>query len=234
MKYFFFTIIFFSLFACEIPETKNEQTENVQVIKTVKLKTKQDTIDYSLGVLIGKQMEEYGIYTFDKDILLKAINDVIEEKAQELPIHPDVAKQIVSLYVQQKLNEKVVYELEATGKFMKENSTKEGIITLDNGIQYKKITEGAGEIPQKTDNVTIHYSGELIDGNRFVSTYNGSPVSFDISTSMEGWQEILPKMSEGAEWVVYLPPEYAFGAKGNKNVPPNSIVIYHLKLLSVN
>ncbi|MBN2894165.1 MAG: FKBP-type peptidyl-prolyl cis-trans isomerase [Bacteroidales bacterium] len=215
-------------------KTNNDNKLNNQVIKTVKLKSKQDTIDYCIGVVIGKQMQEYGIYNFNEEILMQAINDVLSENDQNLPIHPDVAKHIVSIYIRQNLTEKYTYDASSNGKFMKENAQDKNVTVLSNGIQYKEIIKGSGKIPTKNDNVTVHYTGKLINGNIIVSTEGKAPVSFDISSSLKGWQEVLTRMPVDSEWIIFLPPEFAFGQNGGKNVPPNSVVIYQIKLLSIN
>ena len=230
-----FLVVLLVFSSCEdIPSSNNNQTQNQEVIKTVKLKSKQDTVDYSLGIIIGKQMKNYGITQIDEDILLQAINDVLTEQEQYLPIHPDVAKQIVSLYVRQTVTQKVATDLDDNSNFLKNNSKSSSIEQLANGIQYKEIFRGTGKIPTKYDNVTVHYTGKLINGDVFVSTDEDKPVSFDVKASLQGWQEALTRMPEGSEWVIYLPPEYAFGSNGSKNVPPNSVVIYRIKLVEIN
>ncbi len=233
-KIFIVFISCFLVFSCNEPE--NNQLNNVdnEVIKTIKLKSKQDTIDYSLGVVIGSQLKNFGIEHYNEEILLKAINDVLNQNDQNLPIHPDVAKNIVSLYIKETKMQKIAYNLDANGSFLEQNADNNKIKVLGNGIQYKEILTGNGKIPTKNDNVTIHYSGSLIDGNVFISTYDKKPVSFDIDAALKGWQEVLPLMPVGSEWEIYLPPEYAFGQNGSKNVPPNSVVIYNIKLLSIN
>ena len=230
----------FFLLLIILPSCENEsfnKADNQQdnyVIQSVKLKSKQDTIDYSLGIIIGKQMKNYGITKIDENILIHAINDVLNENENVLPIHPDVAKQIVSLYVRQTISQKKSVEINDNTDFLYNNLNNSDIVELSNGIQYKEIIKGTGKIPLKNSNVTVHYSGQLINGNVFVSTEGKKPVSFDINAAMTGWQEILTIMPQGSEWIVYLPPEYAFGQNGSKNVPPNSVVIYKINLLTIN
>lgn len=236
MKISIIFVIFFLLFSSCEDTTSNVENgnQNFEVIKTVKLKSQQDTIDYSLGIIIGKQMKNYGITQINKDILMKAINDVLTENEQNLPIHPEVAKQIVSLYVQQNVVQKVISELDENERFFQNNLQNSNVVQLPSGVQYKEILKGTGKIPSKYDNVTVDYSGQLLNGDVFVSTEGKNPVSFEVKASLKGWQEVLTRMSEGSEWVVYLPPEFAFGENGGKNVPPNSVVIYKIKLLEIN
>lgn len=224
-------LLFFSIVSCDNKENK---TQNYEVIETVKLNNKKDTIDYSLGVVIGVQMKKYGITDIDYVILTTAIKDVLDNNYDNLPIHPHVAKQIVSAYVKQTSDIKLVNENENNKTFLEKNKTNDEVILLESGLQYKILNEGTGNIPIITDNVTIHYKGRLVDGSLFVNTYNSIPVSFNISKSLKGWQEALTKMKVGSEWEVYLSPELAFGKVGSGSIPPNTVVIYQLKLLSIN
>ncbi len=239
-KIFLFTVIVFVAIACQMPQPEasanTTHEETTKVVENAKLSKKEDTIAYSLGVTIAKQMQKYDIEikNFDEKILLQAIQDVYSEKAQNLPIHPDVAKQIVNIYVRDKLITRQMNAQFENKTFLIENSQKTNVVTLPNGIQYKEISTGNGKVPSKYDNVTVSYSGRLPNGDVFVNTGTDKSVNFKISSSLSGWQEVLPKMPEGSEWEIYLPPRYAFGATGNKNVPPNSVVIYKIKLEKIN
>ncbi len=241
-KIFLFLFFVFAVIACQTsqPETSentvSEKKASSKIVKNAELLEKQDTIAYSLGVTIAKQMQKYDIEikNFDEKILLQAIKDVYSENDQNLPIHPDVAKQIINIYVRDKLITKQTNAQFENKDFLIKNSQKQNVITLPNGIQYKEISTGNGNIPNRYDNVTVCYSGRLPNGNIFVNTTDERPVSFKISSSMLGWQEVLTKMPEGSEWEIYLPPRFAFGETGNQNVPPNSVVIYKIKLKKIN
>jgi len=232
-KILFFSVLAVFFIACE-NDTPVEGNNNYKPIKTVSLNSHEDTVNYALGIVVGSQMKKYGIDNIDYEIVLRAIEDVLKTSDQNLPIHPDVAQNIVNLYVQKTLALKQVGEHDLNTRFLEENKTKSGVITLDNGLQYKVLKEGNGIIPTLNDKVKINFSGQLVDGTVFSDTYNSNPAEFVVKNSLKGWQKALVNMKEGAEWVIYLPPELAFGTTGSKKVPPNSVVIYKLELIDVN
>jgi len=61
-------------------------------------------------------------------------------------------------------------------KFLAENKNKPGVVTLPSGLQYKVVTEGAGDSPKPEDSVTVNYRGTLIDGTEFDSSAKRYPV----------------------------------------------------------
>lgn len=120
-------------------------------------------------------------------------------------------------------------------KFLAENKTKPGVVTLPDGLQYKIIDAGTGPKPSSTSTVTVDYEGSLIDGTVFDSSYKrGQPISFPVNGVIKGWQEALPLMNTGATWMLYIPAELAYGAAGAGDViGPNSTLIFKVHLISV-
>jgi len=121
-------------------------------------------------------------------------------------------------------------------KFLDENKKKAGIKITASGLQYEVIKEGTGPIPTLEDNVTVHYTGTLIDGSVFDSSIaNGKPASFPVKGVIPGWTEILQLMKTGSKYKVYIPSELAYGAQGNgRTIKPNSVLIFEMELLSVD
>lgn len=236
MKYIISILIFFVLSACsnDAPVDNNSNDNNNSTpIKTVSIKTHQDTVDYSIGVVIGSQLMNYGVDEVDYDILIKAIEDVLSNNPNNLPIHPEVAKNIVNLYVNAIVNKKDLSYKELNNQFLIDNLSKQGVVELPSGMQYKIITQGQGSVPTLNDKVVVNFSGMLVDGTIFSNTYDKTPVEFLVKNSIKGWQKALTTMSVGSEWVIYLPPNLAYGAIGSKKVPPNSVVIYKIQLLEI-
>ncbi len=125
---------------------------------------------------------------------------------------------------------------EEVGKtFLAENRKKEGVIELENGLQYKILTTGSGKKPAETDTVSVNYRGTLIDGTEFDSSYKrGSPAEFPVNRVIPGWTQILQLMGEGAKWQVYIPSNLAYGPKGaGADIGPNATLIFDIELLEV-
>ena len=229
-----FLILSIVLFSCQNEAASSlRNVSNTRTIRTIKLHSKQDSIEYALGVVIGNEMKNFGIHQIDYGIVMKAIKDVLENNTIDLPINSLRAKQIVSLYVKSTKDRKVVEYIDKNSTFLHKNAQQKGVKTLSNGLQYKIIKSGKGKRPSLSDRVVVSYSGQLVDGTVFVSTFRARPVTFIVRNSLLGWQSALTKMSEGAQWIIYLTPSLAFGNRRIKNIPPNSVVIYKIKLIKI-
>jgi len=120
--------------------------------------------------------------------------------------------------------------------FLEENKTKEGVVVLDSGLQYKSLEEGSGTQPGASDSVTVHYKGTLIDGTEFDSSYSrGQPATFPVNGVIKGWVEALQLMKEGDKWQLYIPSDLAYGSRGaGGDIGPDSTLIFDVELISVN
>ena len=124
----------------------------------------------------------------------------------------------------------------AKGKaFMERNGQRDGVITLENGIQYEIIVKGSGKSPRLTDTVIVHQRGKHLDGTTFTDSYqDGKPEEVYVKYSIPGWKKTLPLMSAGSKWIIYLPPHMGFSNRGYENIiEPNETLIYELELIAV-
>ena len=119
---------------------------------------------------------------------------------------------------------------------------KEGVLVRErSGLQYKVIVKGSGIIPDYDDRVVIHYTGYLIDGYKFDSSYNmGTPLTLEVARFIPGWQEALLMMPVGSKWEIYVPYNLAYGDAGIQGsnlgeyvIPPSSTLIFEMELLAI-
>jgi FKBP-type peptidyl-prolyl cis-trans isomerase FklB len=124
---------------------------------------------------------------------------------------------------------------DAGAAFLAANKSKPGIVSLPDGLQYKVVTEGKGAKPTRSDVVTVHYAGRLIDGKEFDSSYKrGEPATFPVAGVIAGWTEALQLMPAGSTWELYIPASLAYGTDGAPPViGPNETLIFKVELLSV-
>ena len=120
-------------------------------------------------------------------------------------------------------------------KWLAENKTKEGVVVLPSGLQYKVITTGTGKVAQKDDNVTVKYEGKMIDGTVFDSSYKRNPdtTSFKPTQVIKGWTEALCMMPEGSKWELYIPQELAYGERQAGKIKPYSTLIFTVEVVKV-
>jgi hypothetical protein len=119
--------------------------------------------------------------------------------------------------------------------FLKANREKEGVVTLESGLQYQVLQQGNGPSPRPTDRVRTHYHGTLIDGSVFDSSVEqGEPVTFGVTEVIAGWTEALQRMKVGDKWRIFLPSELAYGGQGaGAEIGPNSALIFEIELLGI-
>jgi FKBP-type peptidyl-prolyl cis-trans isomerase FklB len=193
---------------------------------------------YSAGVSIGTAWKAQDI-DLDPDTVVQGLKDALAGKA--LVSEQDV-RQVLTAYnaelrVKREEKRKVLGEKnkQEGEKFLTENKTKPGIITLPSGLQYKVITEGSGPTPQPNDNVTVHYRGTLLDGTEFDSSYKkGQPYTRQVNGFIEGWTEGLQKMKTGSKYQFFIPSNLAYKESGSgAAIGPNAALIFEVELLSI-
>lgn len=137
----------------------------------------------------------------------------------------------------QNANKEALYgaNREAGQKFLEENKTKEGVVTLPSGLQYKIITAGNGDKPKATDKVSVHYEGTLLDGTVFDSSIKrGKPASFQVNQVIKGWTEALQLMPVGSKWELYIPYDLAYGDRETgRDIKPYSMLKFSVELLGI-
>ncbi len=208
--------------------------------EAAKIASDKERINYSIGYQIGGDFKRQGI-DIDPDIVVKGIRDA-QAGTKPLMTPEEMNKTLVDLKAkvvaaQREEQKKVARKNLAAGKtFLSKNEKKEGVTTLPSGLQYKVIEKGSGSSPKKTDNVTVHYKGTLIDGTEFDSSYRrGKPATFRVDGVIAGWTEALKRMKPGAKWQLFIPPDLAYGERGaGQRIGPNSTLIFEVELIRVN
>ncbi|MBC6983611.1 FKBP-type peptidyl-prolyl cis-trans isomerase [Caulobacter sp. 17J80-11] len=121
--------------------------------------------------------------------------------------------------------------------FFAKNAKAEGVRTLPDGLQYKVVRSGAPDAPKPdvNDEVKVHYEGALLNGEVFDSSFErGSPETFELAGLVKAWQEAIPMMRVGDEWILYVPPELGYGEEGSPpTIPPNATLVFRIELLGV-
>jgi len=200
-------------------------------------------IGYQMGIeFLGRQGGE-----FELDVE-EAINGIRDANAKK---DPAVSKEDMVLNYKSYENKMKQKQFEAYKKmaeenkkrsddFLKANRKKKGIKELSSGIQYRIIEDGAGNHPTMDSEVTIHYRGSLIgienpdNYQEFDSSFvRGEPKTLKVNAVLKGWQEILPLMRPGGKWQVFIPPELAYGVRGQPPIGPNEILIFDINLLEI-
>ena len=124
---------------------------------------------------------------------------------------------------------------EAGEKYLANYKKGKDVKELKDGVLYKVIKEGAGEIPTDTSMVKVQYEGKTIDGKVFDSSYQRKqPVELRANQVIPGWTEALTHMPVGSVWEVVIPQEKAYGAREKGQIKPFSALIFKIELLGIN
>lgn len=120
-------------------------------------------------------------------------------------------------------------------KFLAANAKKDGVKTLESGVQYKVLKEGTGAIPADTSLVKVHYEGRLLNDSVFDSSYKrGEPITLRCNQTIKGWTDAMVHMPAGSVWEVYIPQELAYGEREQGIIKPFSVLVFKIELLEVN
>lgn len=200
----------------------------------MKYTEEQDKVSYCLGLSIASNLITSGVKTISVDPFIEALDAAFNGKMPD--VSPEEANAILQEYFTNLQNEQAGKAIEEGRLFLEENSKKEGIVTLESGLQYEVITTGNGETPKETDSVKCHYHGTLIDGTVFDSSVRrGEPAVFPVNGVIKGWVEALQLMTVGSKWKLFVPADLAYGAQGAGNLigPSHSTLIFEVELLNI-
>ncbi len=201
-------------------------------------KDPKEKISYALGLNLGNLFKKQSV-EIEPALFLQGLKDALGGKP--LMTDDDVHAALTDLQnnLKAKQQEKMKQQLEANktegDAFLAANKTKEGVVTLPSGLQYKILTAGTGPKPTLGDTVVCNYKGTLINGTEFDSSYKtGQPATFPVGGVIKGWTEALQLMPVGSKWQLVIPPDMAYGERGaGSDIGPNATLIFEVELLSI-
>ncbi|MEW6569906.1 MAG: FKBP-type peptidyl-prolyl cis-trans isomerase [Nitrospirota bacterium] len=204
----------------------------------LELKDKRDRVSYSIGANIATTLKNQSI-DVNLEALLQGIKDTLMgDKTLMSQDEMDETLKIFQGEMSARKSDQLKEVAEKNKKegeaFLAENKTKEGIVTLPSGLQYKVLSEGTGESPTANDTVSINYQGSLIDGTEFDSSFKrGHPAVLRVNGVIPGLSEALQLMKVGSRWRIFIPSELAYGERGvGRTIGPNQTLIFEVELIS--
>ncbi len=194
---------------------------------------------YAIGLNIGKGMKSNSV-DVDANLLFQGLKDGLGG-GTALMTDDEIKAVLTALqtHMHQVQDDKAKQVGDTNKKegesFLASNKSKEGVVTLPDGLQYKILTPGTGPKPTTADSVVCNYKGTLINGKEFDSSYKrGQPATFPVGQVIKGWTEALQLMPVGSKWQLFIPSELAYAQKGaGADIGPNATLIFEVELLSI-
>ena len=203
------------------------------------LKTDCQKYSYCLALQIVGQLKNLDI-EIDKKVIMDTLDEMLVKDG-----NPDISQQEFSkcMSLMNEMIEKAQaikennesIEKQTGDAFRAENGKREGVKTLQSGLQIEVLREGTGRCPKVTETVKVHYEGALVNGTVFDSSYKrGEPISFPLDRVISGWTEGLMHTKLGSKVKLVIPPELGYGARGaGAEIPPYATLIFTVELLDI-
>ena len=199
------------------------------------LSTEKGKYSYAIGFNIGSSIKRDQV-DLDVNSLMAAIKDALDGKESSLsPQEAQQAMMNLRMSMQTKMMKNAEENKVKGAEFLETNKAREGVKTTASGLQYRVIKEGSGRRPKAKSTVSVHYSGKLIDGTEFDSSYKrNQPAQFKLDGVIKGWTEGIQLMKTGSRYEFVIPSELAYGPRGNQRIPGGSVLIFEVELISID
>lgn len=198
------------------------------------IKTKADTVAYSLGIIEGQNLKNT-FKEIDAKLIAQGIIDAYEGKENKLFASPEEGMAAVRTYLTE-IREKEAQENKKKGEeFLANNAKKAGVQVTASGLQYEIIKQGTGAKPTAESTVKVHYHGTNINGEVFDSSVErNEPAEFPLNGVIPGWTEGMQLMSVGSKFKFYIPYDLGYGERGmGQAIPPYTVLIFEVELLDI-
>ena len=204
---------------------------------------------YYMGLQIGQQISQQMVKGINYEIFGEDSTQTISlknfmagfvtatlEKEGLMPLEKaDSVARAKQMEIQQAQMEKLYGEWKKENEdYMAKIYAQSGLGNLKNGVRYKVLTRGTGEIPADTSRVKVHYEGRLINDTIFDSSYKREePTTFRCNQVIAGWTNALTHMPVGSKWEVYIPQDQAYGEREAGQIKPFSTLVFTIELLDI-
>ncbi len=204
------------------------------------LETNSEKVSYGMGIVFAERLK-HDLPELELEQFIEGFRqghsgeDEARLTRDEIQAAMMEYQQEIQAQQEREIEEIATKNREAGEQFLAENAEREGVMTTESGLQYEVLEQGDGDKPGPTDQVKVHYTGELLSGEVFDSSRErGEPVTFGLNQVIDGWTEGLQLMNEGSRFKLYIPSNLAYGPGGNMSIGPNETLVFDVELLEVN
>lgn len=191
---------------------------------------------YALGQEIGTAFQGIDAKHIDLAAFSQGVRDVLSDSKPLLTAEDalQVKREFFELIRKEAADAEKAKGEAFRAEWAKKNSDA---VKTESGLLYRMVSPGSEKRAQLGDEVAVHYSGKLIDGTEFDSSYKReTPFIFKLQPGMviEGWNQMLLLIPEGGTVEVVIPPELAYGERDMRIIPANATLIFQITLIKIN
>ena len=235
----FFAAALVAVFAISCGSSKS----NVKVDAELPTASEIDSVSYLIGVNFGsfikgnnfaESLDELNMAEVKKGMkaFLEAEGTPYDENfGDQFKINPNDMGRVLNAFLAKKSAYKAAVNLQKGKAFLASNAKKANVDTTASGLQYTIVAEGAAEKVGPQDTVWVNYKGTLLDGTVFDEN---DSTKFVANRVIKGWTEGLGLLGEGGKATLYIPADLAYGERGNRNIEPNSVLVFDVEVLKVS
>ncbi len=203
-----------------------------------KLETEVERFSYAIGRNMARTLQQQGMQAefFSAEAFALAIEDQLAGTDPRLSDDEmQAAVQAIVAQMEAKAAAEATAGRAEGAAFLEENAKAPGVVVTQSGLQYRIDRAGDGAKPGPGATVEVHYSGRLLNGKQFDSSYDrGEPAQFPVNRVIAGWTEALQLMSVGAKWELWIPSDLAYGPRGaGGDIPPHAVLNFTVELLDI-
>jgi len=229
------SILALSFSGCGKQAAQDKAADKTATASASPYTTVDQKVSYFIGYNVGSGLARENVVQVDQEAVKAGLADGLAKAKTRIP---EAELQAALTTMQEKARTVAAATAEkqqgAATEFLAKNKARPGVTTTSSGLQYEVLTKGSGAKPKSTDTVEVHYHGTLLDGTVFDSSVErGQTVQFPVTGVIPGWIEALQLMPVGSKWKLFIPPSLGYGPRGQNKIPPNSLLIFEVQLISI-
>lgn len=217
-----------------VAQTKRSVSTSATAANGAALKTNTDSISYAFGLSLGQYLKSQGLSSINYAMMNKAVEQCI--KGDKTYLDMTQANQVMQSFASAKMTKTSAVEKKKGSDFLAKNKARKEVMQTPSGLQYEILVKGTGPIPTKSDTVSAHYKGSLLNGKEFDNSYKrGEPLTIPVGAVIPGWTEALTMMPVGSKWKLYIPSNIGYGDVGaGQDIPGGATLVFEVELLGIS
>jgi FKBP-type peptidyl-prolyl cis-trans isomerase FkpA len=197
-----------------------------------KLETEDQKTLYALGLLIGRNVQQFNLTPAELEIVKAGISDQALDKKPQIELQQYAPK--VNQFGRKRAEARAEKEKQKGHDYSEAAAKEPGAERTTSGMIFRSLSPGKGDSPAATDTVKVNYKGTLVDGTEFDSSYKrGQPAEFPLNGVIPCWTEGLQKMKVGEKAKLVCPSAIAYGDAGRPGIPGGATLTFEVELMEI-